>query len=703
MEENFEELNSTIIKIAFYGPEITGKTTLTEQVANHFQANWLPDLSLDIFSKEQFKTGGPDFTGLKNYIEKSQQYNNGIVENQDFHFFDSGLLGAKVFGKIAYDFSDLSLEKAGISQPIDLFLLTDIDIPHVSENIEIKNSSREDIFRIYEQELILHNKPYLKITGNNENRLQKAITIIQEFQKALRCGFTALDFIQLYRYGISVDTAYHQWDVLKKGVAKTTLERSAKLEDGIKSLSEPQALFYADFFEEKSKKIRLKKFVPASGAATRMFKFLNEFLNDFKLGEESINAYINRKKDKNLSVFLIGKEKFSFYQQVLSKTKELYPEYDTWSRDLKDYAFIRTMLKAPDGFQFAQKPKGVLPFHQYDNYIATAVEEHLKECCFYAASNGTSNLHFTVSREHVDTFEQIIAVVKPKLERQFDTEISVNYSFQDSATDTLAIDQNGNLFRNEDQSLLFRPGGHGALIENLNSLDADIVFVKNIDNVIQNHIQVIALYKKALAGILLEIQEKTFAFLKELDRGLTDKNIIDEVVNFLNDCLQIALNEDFSKYTVEYKIEYLRTILNRPIRVCGMVKNEGEPGGGPFWVNDKKGNVFLQIVESSQVDHKDSLQTAIWQTATHFNPVDLVCGIKDYQGNKFDLKEFVNPASAFVVDKTKDGKALKSYELPGLWNGAMAKWLTVFVEVPLLTFNPVKTVNDLLKPAHQPQ
>ena len=251
--------------------------------------------------------------------------------------------------------------------------------------------------------------------------------------------------------------------------------------------------------------------------------------------------------------------------------------------------------------------------------------------------------------------------------------------------------------------MVFRPGGHGALINNLNNLDADVVFIKNIDNVIQNHIQEITLYKKGLAGMLLQFQNQIFDILKTIEDNTLEENDIPTIIDFLNKKLNIDIVDDFDKYTLNNKIEFIKNKLNRPIRVCGMVKNEGEPGGGPFWVRSYKGNVSLQIVESSQVEVNNKEQAEILAKATHFNPVDLVCGIKNYQGKKFDLTQFIDHSTGFIVHKNNKGKDLKGYELPGLWNGAMAKWITVFVEVPLITFNPVKTVNDLLKPAHQPQ
>jgi hypothetical protein len=283
------------------------------------------------------------------------------------------------------------------------------------------------------------------------------------------------------------------------------------------------------------------------------------------------------------------------------------------------------------------------------------------------------------------------------------TTLHVGFSFQDKATDTIAVDLNNEPFRNEKGNLVFRPAGHGALINNLNNLDADVIFIKNIDNVIQNHIEEIALYKKALAGILLNLQEQIFDCLYQIDNGVINENDIETIIRFMNESLNVAIIDDFNKYTLENKIAFIKDKLDRPIRVCGMVKNEGEPGGGPFWVSDSKGNLSLQIVESSQIDSNNPEQMAIVAKSTHFNPVDLVCAIKNHKGEKFDLLQFVNHKTGFVVTKNKNGNELKAYELPGLWNGAMAKWITVFVQVPLVTFNPVKTVNDLLKPAHQPQ
>jgi Domain of unknown function (DUF4301) len=394
-------------------------------------------------------------------------------------------------------------------------------------------------------------------------------------------------------------------------------------------------------------------------------------------------------------------DKFSFFEEVDAKLKEIYPRFDEWPRDSKNYYFIKTLL-SPDYFDFANKPKGVLPFHQYNSHVAAPIEEHLYECGFYASSNGKSNLHLTVSEHHQPLFETIIEKVKDKIEAKANTQIKVSYSYQKKETDTIAVDANNKPFRNENGMLVFRPGGHGALIENLNAIHSDIVFIKNIDNVIQNNIQQISFYKKALGGILIELQKQLFSILNALESNNVTSETIHNAVLFLKEQLNINLNEDFYKFKSKNQIATLIGLLNRPIRVCGMVKNEGEPGGGPFWVRSTSGILSLQIVETSQVDMNNKQQVAILKNATHFNPVDLVCGLKNYKGEQFDLKQFVDKNSGFIVHKNNAGIEVKAYELPGLWNGAMANWLTVFVEVPLFTFNPVKTVNDLLKAAHQP-
>jgi hypothetical protein len=515
-------------------------------------------------------------------------------------------------------------------------------------------------------------------------------------------GFTEADFEQIEGLGISLDKIETELLLFQSGIPKITLERPATINDGIVKLSNEDFQNFADFFDVRKEKLKLKKFVPASGAATRMFKFLIEFLIDFDHENESINAYINRKKDKNLPIFLAGIEKFPFYDEIKAKVKELHEDYYSLESHEKSYRFIKTMLSS-EHFDFANKPKGVLDFHKYETEITSPVEEHLNECAFYASSNSVSHLHFTVSDHHEDLFKTIIERVKQKVEEKSKITLHVSYSYQDKSTDTIAVTPGNEPFRNEDGRLIFRPGGHGSLINNLNNLDADVIFIKNIDNVIQNHIQEITLYKKGLAGVLIDLQEHIFKILESIENNEITEGNIPVIIDFMQQKLNIDVLDDFYKYTIENKLEFIKNKLNRPIRVCGMVKNEGEPGGGPFWVRSYKGNITLQIVESSQVDAQNRGQAEILAKATHFNPVDLVCATKNYRGEKFDLTQFIDKNTGFIVHKNNKGKDLKGYELPGLWNGAMAKWITVFVEVPLVTFNPVKTVNDLLKPAHQPQ
>jgi len=319
----------------------------------------------------------------------------------------------------------------------------------------------------------------------------------------------------------------------------------------------------------------------------------------------------------------------------------------------------------------------------------------------YACSKKRVRIGFTVSPEHKSSFLNLLETVKGKYVSNYNVNFDIEFSLQKESTDTVAVDMNNQAFRNNDGSILFRPGGHGALIENLNDIDADIVFVKNIDNIVPDKFKADTVtYKKLIAGLLIEIRNKTFEYIKRLDNYPKDSDL-NEVKSFLEKTFSMSLDMKFETRSVAEKIIYLRGKLNRPIRVCGMVKNEGEPGGGPFFVKKESGSVSLQIVEGAQIDLNDPQKATIVQHATHFNPVDLVLNIKDHEGKKFDLLKFIDPETGFISKKSKDGKDLKAMELPGLWNGAMANWNTVFVEVPISTFNPVKTVNDLLRDTHQ--
>lgn len=707
MEENLKQapvVGDDIIKIAMFGPESTGKTTLARQLAEHFQTVWTPEFARDYLQQKWDKTHQicelEDLLPIA--IGQVRLENEKLLKAKKYLFCDTNLMVTKVFSEMYYNYCDPILDKAARKHKYDLFFLTNVDFPWIKDDLRDKPSDRENTFEIFKNALTENQKPFIILSGTEEERFKMANEIIVNLEKAKKMGFSSFDFVQIYHHGVNLDAIEQQLNIFKNGAPKIVLDRPALKGDGILKLTELEFQEFADYFEDKKSGLKLKKFVPASGAASRMFKFLSEFLTDYDPKKESLNAYINRKNDTSLAVFLVGLEKFPFYDDVFLELKKAFSNYRNWSKDLRDYYFIKYLLSSKH-FNFAGKSKGVLPFHKYATHIATPVEEHLNEGAFYASADGVANLHFTVSEEHQKDFEIIINAIKEKIESQSKISIKVNFSYQSKMTDTIAVDLENNPFRNENGKLVFRPGGHGTLIENLNKLDADIVFIKNIDNVIQNHIETIVLYKKVLAGILISIQDQVFKYLKAIALNEISESNIEEIIDFIAQKLNIKVINDFSKYTLENKISYIKEVLDKPIRVCGMVKNEGEPGGGPFWIRDISGNVSLQIVESSQIDLQNQNQLSIFQKSTHFNPVDLVCGIKNYKGERFNLLQFIDHNSGFIVEKSKDGKAIKSYELPGLWNGAMANWITVFVQVPLITFNPVKTVNDLLKPAHQSQ
>lgn len=707
MEENLKQLSksgaSPIIKIAIFGPESTGKTTLATQLAAYYKTVWVPEFARDYLQEKL--DNGRGICDIDDMLPiaygQTKLENQGASVANKYLFCDTNLLVTKVFSELYYNFCDSLLDKAARAHQYDLFFLTDIDVPWEDDGLRDSPDGRESVFEIFKQSLIDNKKPFITISGDKETRLKKAVAIIEDLTMALQMGFSSLDFLQIIQHGIPLENIKKQLDIYKKEISKTFLINPATLNHGILKFSEEELEGKVAYFEKNKATLKMKKFVPASGAATRMFKFLTAFLNEFDLGNETINAYINRKKDTELSLFIVGMEKFPFFEAVYKKLKKEFADFDKLEIDYKNYYFIQSLLSS-EHFDFANKPKGVLPFHKYPETIVAPIEEHLQECAFYVSSNNESSLHLTVSESHQKQFEVIVEKVKGKIESESNSTIKVSYSFQKKQSDTIAVDLKNKPFRDENGMLFFRPGGHGALIENLNAIDADVVFIKNIDNVSQNNINQISFYKKALAGIVVEYQYQVFEYMKALDVKDVTVERIDTILEFLKEKLNIEMNYDFHQFKLKNKVAKLKEILNRPIRVCGMVKNEGEPGGGPFWIRNTDGKLSLQIVETSQVDLTNNEQAKILKSATHFNPVDLVCGLKNYKKQKFDLKNFIDPDSGFIVHKNHAGIDLKSYELPGLWNGAMANWLTVFVEVPLFTFNPVKTVNDLLKQAHQP-
>lgn len=496
--------------------------------------------------------------------------------------------------------------------------------------------------------------------------------------------FTPQDLDFMRQRGSDVETVKRQFSFFEKGFDYACLDRAATLDDGILQMSDDMVDELVADYSNMIHGKKVVKFVPASGAASRMFKELYSYLTDD--AEETKNKALN---------FLQKLPEFPFYEALaysmqqagLSLEREIQQQH---------YQLIVKYLLEEVGLNYGNQPKGLLLFHQYDDHIRTAVEEHLVEAARYACNDGQCFLHFTVSPQHQNGFNELLKRVVPDYERQFGVRYHISFSIQNPATDTLAAELDNMPFRDENGVLFFRPGGHGALIHNLNEIDADLVFVKNIDNVIkENNIQPTIRYKKALAAYLLQLQNRTFHYLKKMENDDVDEMLMCEMLDFAESELMITMEDDFT-------VETLFDKMNRPIRVCGMVKNEGEPGGGPFWVLDADDNASLQIVESSQINQNVLQQKNIMTHATYFNPVDMVCAFKDFHGNRFQLTDYIDERTGYISVKSYGDRKLKAIELPGLWNGAMSNWITVFVEVPIETFNPVKTVFDLLKRIDNP-
>ena len=504
---------------------------------------------------------------------------------------------------------------------------------------------------------------------------------------------TQEDKIYLTQKGISEEKLNAQLNDFKTGFPFLKLAGAASPERGITVPTETEkAAYLAAWDAYLQGDGRVLKFVPASGAASRMFKDLFEFLD----GDSDVpnNAFMEK--------FFQNIHKFAFYKELDAMLIDREGKsIDTLMGEGK-YKTVIDYLLNTKGLGYGKLPKGLLLFHSYPKGPRTPLEEHLVEGALYAGGKtGEVNVHFTVSPEHRELFQVLTAAKSAEYAEAYKVKYNVSFSEQKASTDTVAANPDNTPFRTEDGKILFRPGGHGALIENLNDLDADIIYIKNIDNVVPDRLKPETVeYKKLIAGVLVSKQKQAFEYLKVLDSGKYNHADLEEMIHFLHDDLCLRNPELKMLEDAELAI-YLRKKLNRPMRVCGMVKNVGEPGGGPFLAYNPDGTISLQILESSQIDKNNAEYVKMFQGGTHFNPVDLVCAVKDYQGNKFDLTKYVDPQTGFISSKSKNGKELKALELPGLWNGAMSDWNTIFVEVSLGTFNPVKTVNDLLREQHQ--
>ena len=476
--------------------------------------------------------------------------------------------------------------------------------------------------------------------------------------------FTAKDYEQIKAHGLTVEQVERQIENFRKGFPYLKIAAAASPENGIAVLTDKEIANARELWDEASKSLTAVKFVPASGAASRMFKELFEFVNEDKR-TDGVEQVLARLHD------------FAFWPEL----EALLPA------DADDKTKISAIIK--EGLNYGSKPKGLVTFHSYPEGARKAVEEHLVEGAMYASSNGVVKIHFTVSPEHIEGFRNLLEQKTPIYEERFGVKYDISFSVQKSSTDMIAVNADNTPFRTDSGELLFRPAGHGALLENLNDIDADIIFVKNIDNVTTDERKGDTVtYKKVLAGMLVALQREAKEHLAALENGTAD---LAATAGFVTKKL-------FIKLPAQYDAELLKKLLDRPVRVCGMVRNEGEPGGGPFYVENPDGTQTLQIAESSQISPEDM---PLMKQATHFNPVDLVCGVRKANGEKFDLSKYTDPATGFISSKSSGGRELRAQELPGLWNGSMADWTTVFVDVPVTTFSPVKTVRDLLRPQHQ--
>ena len=480
---------------------------------------------------------------------------------------------------------------------------------------------------------------------------------------------------------------------IKKGFPFLKIEDAAAVGKGIMSPDEATRKAYLDKWAEYvGEGHRIVKFVPASGAASRMFKNLFAFLDaSYDVPTTDFEKH-----------FFDNIKHFAFRKALCEKCKANEGLSVCKLIEAGRYKDVVANLLLPKGLNYGQLPKGLLLFHEYEDGMRTPMEEHLVEAALYAQSEGQAHVHFTVSHEHLAFFEKMVEEKLPYYEKKFAVKYDVTFSEQKPSTDTIAANPDNTPFRTDDGHLLFRPGGHGALIENLNDISADVVFVKNIDNVVPDRLKADTTEnKQLLAGILVTLQEKAFAYLRQLETGEYAHDDLEEMIRFVQRDL-CCRKTDIKQLEDAELVIYLKNKLHRPMRVCGVVKNVGEPGGGPFLCYNADGTVSLQILESSQIDVNNTSYMEMFKNGTHFNPVDLVCATRDHNGKPFHLPDYVDPTTGFISSKSKSGRELKALELPGLWNGAMSDWSTVFVEVPIETFNPVKTVNDLLRPQHQP-
>lgn len=494
--------------------------------------------------------------------------------------------------------------------------------------------------------------------------------------------------------GISEEMIDAQLKRFQTGFPFLKINSVATVGNGIKKFSQDEVAQCVNSWSEfQQTGSSIEKFVPASGAASRMFKNMFAFATS---GNKVPTTDFEKTYFENIS-------KFAFYSDLNNVCKKLHKQGVQELMAEGKYVEIAKAMLDSEGLNYGFLPKALLKFHKAAGGNShTPLEEHLEEGAQYAADkNHVVNLHFTVSPEHKSAFEKLLDEKLLLYEHVWGVKYNVTMSEQKSSTDTIAVNLDNTPYREPSGELLFRPAGHGALIENLNERDASVVFVKNIDNVVPSKLRsVTTKFKRVLAGYLVQIQAHVAAMLQKLDEGKCSETELQDMLSYVETELSIH-SENNAGMDFNQLLEYLKNKLNRPIRVCGVVKNEGEPGGGPYLAYNSDGTCSPQILEAAQIDSSKPDAVELMNSGTHFNPVDLVCYLKDYKGNKFNLKDFVDSNTGLISMKSKGGVEIKALELPGLWNGSMSDWITVFVEVPIETFNPVKTVNDLLRPEHQ--
>lgn len=499
--------------------------------------------------------------------------------------------------------------------------------------------------------------------------------------------FDKQDLQHIHKRGSNMEQVNMQLERFKQGFPFSEIIEPASLSRGISVFSDDEKAALAAYYEKNAAAYDICRFVPASGAATRMFKAL------FSLKEK----FRGRTYDEQKMLIGSDKEAQQFFGSLTA-----YPFYNDLSLSGNESP-LELLEKVLDekGLNYGMLPKGLLKFHLYGAESRTAFEEHLHETARMSGPDTEVNLHFTVSEEHLDGFRNLEKALVPVLEQQYDVKFNISYSFQKPETDTIAVDMDNKPFRDEEGRLVFRPGGHGALLDNLNELGHEIIFINNIDNISpDSNSEARILHKKMLGGLLMRTLEEIGDMLAEL-KDDPDDDDVETAAAWLQGKACVELPSSFGRMSREAQVAWIISMMNRPLRVCGMVRNEGEPGGGPFFVRNSENVISLQIVEPSQVDTTIETQLALFRKSSHFNPVDLVCSLKSTDGVPFDLRNYTDPDTGFISEKSMKGRNLKALELPGLWNGSMADWITIFAETPAATFTPVKTVFDLVRPAHR--